>query len=54
MNALDLDTPSLYVDLDVLDPSHVCSTVNMHDEMWYGRDGQVEGSWKIAARGKVR
>lgn len=35
-------------------PSHVCSTVNMHDEMWYGRDGKVEGSWKIAARGKVR
>jgi D-serine deaminase-like pyridoxal phosphate-dependent protein len=35
-------------------PSHVCSTVNMHDEMWFGRGGKVEGSWKIAARGKVR
>jgi D-serine deaminase-like pyridoxal phosphate-dependent protein len=35
-------------------PSHVCSTVNMHDEMWFGRGGKVEGSWTIAARGKVR
>jgi D-serine deaminase-like pyridoxal phosphate-dependent protein len=35
-------------------PSHVCSTVNMHDEMWFGRGGRVEGSWTIAARGKVR
>ena len=35
-------------------PSHCCATVNLHDEMWYGRGGRVEGSWKVAARGKVR
>lgn len=35
-------------------PSHVCPTVNLHDEIWYGRDGKVEGSWKVAARGRVR
>jgi D-serine deaminase-like pyridoxal phosphate-dependent protein len=35
-------------------PSHVCPTVNLHDEVWYGRQGRVEGSWKVAARGKVR
>jgi D-serine deaminase-like pyridoxal phosphate-dependent protein len=35
-------------------PAHVCPTVNLHDEIWYGRDGRVEGSWKVAARGKVR
>ena len=35
-------------------PSHVCPTVNLHDEVWYGRGGRVEGSWKVAARGKVR
>ena len=35
-------------------PSHVCPTVNLHDEVWYGRDGKVEGSWKVAVRGKVR
>jgi D-serine deaminase-like pyridoxal phosphate-dependent protein len=35
-------------------PSHVCPTVNLHDEVWYGRSGRVEGSWKVAARGKVR
>lgn len=35
-------------------PSHVCATVNMHDEIAYGRRGQVEGTWRVAARGKVR
>jgi D-serine deaminase-like pyridoxal phosphate-dependent protein len=35
-------------------PSHVCSTVNMHDEIAYGRRGRVEGTWKVAARGRVR
>jgi D-serine deaminase-like pyridoxal phosphate-dependent protein len=35
-------------------PSHVCSTVNMHDEIWYGRKGHVDGSWQVAARGRVR
>src|SRR3989442_4231689 len=35
-------------------PSQVCATVNLHDDIWYGRRGRVEGSWKFAARGKVR
>ena len=35
-------------------PSHVCPTVNLHDDIWYGRRGRVEGSWRVAARGKVR
>jgi len=35
-------------------PSHCCATVNLHDEIWYGRRDRVEGSWKVAARGKVR
>jgi D-serine deaminase-like pyridoxal phosphate-dependent protein len=35
-------------------PSHVCPAVNLHDEVWYGRNGRVDGSWKVAARGKVR
>jgi len=35
-------------------PSHCCATVNLHDDIWYGRGGRVEGSWKVAARGKVR
>ncbi len=35
-------------------PSHVCATVNLHDEIWYGRRGRVDGNWKVAARGKVR
>jgi D-serine deaminase-like pyridoxal phosphate-dependent protein len=35
-------------------PSHVCTAVNMHDEIYYGRGGRVEGAWRVAARGKVR
>jgi D-serine deaminase-like pyridoxal phosphate-dependent protein len=35
-------------------PSHVCPTVNLHDEVWYGRGGRVDGSWKVTARGRVR
>jgi len=35
-------------------PSHVCPTVNLHDEVWYGRGGRVEGSWRVQARGRVR
>lgn len=35
-------------------PSHCCATVNLHDEIAYGRRGRVDGRWKVAARGKVR
>ena len=35
-------------------PNHVCTCVNMHDEVFLVRKGQVEGTWKVAARGKVR
>jgi D-serine deaminase-like pyridoxal phosphate-dependent protein len=35
-------------------PSHVCPTVNLHDEVWYGRNGRVDGKWTVTARGKVR
>lgn len=35
-------------------PSHVCTTVNMHDEIYYGRAGRVEGTFRVAARGRVR
>jgi D-serine deaminase-like pyridoxal phosphate-dependent protein len=35
-------------------PSHVCTTVNMHDEIAYGRSGRVEGTFRVAARGRVR
>lgn len=35
-------------------PSHVCTAVNLHDEVAYGRGGRVEGTWRVAARGRVR
>jgi D-serine deaminase-like pyridoxal phosphate-dependent protein len=35
-------------------PNHVCSTVNMHDEIYGVRGERVETVWQVAARGKVR
>jgi D-serine deaminase-like pyridoxal phosphate-dependent protein len=35
-------------------PSHVCTAVNMHDQIAYGRRGRVEGTWQVTARGRVR
>ncbi|MGO8814424.1 MAG: alanine racemase [Terriglobia bacterium] len=35
-------------------PNHVCTCVNMHDEGFTLRNGTVVGSWRVAARGKIR
>ena len=35
-------------------PNHVCSTVNMHDEIYGARGERVECVWRVEARGKVR
>ena len=35
-------------------PNHICTCVNMHDEMFLVRNQQVVGSWRIAGRGKIR
>jgi D-serine deaminase-like pyridoxal phosphate-dependent protein len=41
-------------DVLTLIPNHVCTCVNMHDEVYLVRQEQVVGSWRVAARGKVR
>lgn len=35
-------------------PNHICTCVNMHDEMFLVRNQEVVGSWRIAGRGKIR
>lgn len=35
-------------------PNHACGTLNMFDEAWIVRDGQVEDRWEVAARGKMQ
>jgi D-serine deaminase-like pyridoxal phosphate-dependent protein len=35
-------------------PNHVCTCVNMHDEVFLLRREEVVGTWRVAARGKVR
>ena len=33
-------------------PTHCCTTVNLHDQYWVVRDGNLEATWPIEARGK--
>lgn len=35
-------------------PNHICTCVNMHDEVFMQRNDEVIGSWRVAARGKIR
>ena len=35
-------------------PNHVCTTVNMHDEIYGVRNEQVEVVWRVEGRGKVK
>lgn len=35
-------------------PNHVCACVNMHDQVFLSRSGEVIGCWNVEARGKVR
>jgi D-serine deaminase-like pyridoxal phosphate-dependent protein len=35
-------------------PNHVCPTVNLQDELYLVRDGEVVETWPVIARGKVR
>jgi len=35
-------------------PNHVCTTLNLHDEVYGVRGGQVETVWRVEGRGKVR
>ncbi len=35
-------------------PNHVCACVNMHDEVFLIRNEEMVGSWRVAARGKIR
>jgi D-serine deaminase-like pyridoxal phosphate-dependent protein len=35
-------------------PNHVCTCVNMHDEVFVIRGEQVVDSWRVEARGKIR
>jgi D-serine deaminase-like pyridoxal phosphate-dependent protein len=35
-------------------PNHVCPTVNLTDELFVVRDGEVAESWPVIARGRVR
>ena len=35
-------------------PNHVCTTVNLHDQIYGVRNERVEAVWNVAGRGKVR
>ena len=46
-------TPKIGDRLTII-PNHVCTCVNMDDNLHFHREGIVEGSWPVAGRGKVR
>jgi len=35
-------------------PNHVCTTVNMHNEVWAARRDEVLGCWTVEGRGLLR
>jgi D-serine deaminase-like pyridoxal phosphate-dependent protein len=35
-------------------PNHICPAVNLYDRLVVQRDGVVQGSWAVAARGRSR
>ncbi|MSO21800.1 MAG: D-TA family PLP-dependent enzyme [Acidobacteria bacterium] len=35
-------------------PNHVCPCVNMHDRLYFHRNGVVEETWAVAGRGRVQ
>jgi D-serine deaminase-like pyridoxal phosphate-dependent protein len=35
-------------------PNHVCTTINMHHELYGVRGERVEVVWPVAAQGRVR
>jgi D-serine deaminase-like pyridoxal phosphate-dependent protein len=37
-----------------LQPSHIDTTVNLHEVMYAHRGGQIEATWAVSARGKVQ
>ena len=41
-------------DVVTIIPNHVCTCVNMHDEVFLVKNEEVVGSWRVAARGKIR
>ena len=53
LTAEDLSQFSVGQVLSVI-PNHVCTCINMHDEVLLAREGKIVGSWNVAARGKVR
>jgi D-serine deaminase-like pyridoxal phosphate-dependent protein len=35
-------------------PSHIDTTINLHDVLYAHRGGAIEETWPVAARGKVQ
>jgi D-serine deaminase-like pyridoxal phosphate-dependent protein len=35
-------------------PNHVCPCVNLHNRIYFHRNGEVLGAWDVGARGKIR
>lgn len=47
------DPPPRIGDIVHIVPIHTCVVSNLHDTLYGVRDGEVEATWRVAARGKV-
>ncbi len=55
----DESTEQSHIELEVGDriefiPSHIDTTINLHDDYYAYRNGKLEAIWPVAARGKVQ
>jgi D-serine deaminase-like pyridoxal phosphate-dependent protein len=50
--AASVRRPSLGERLSII-PNHVCTAVNMHDQIYYHRRDAVESVWTVEGRGKI-
>uniref|UniRef100_A0A7C2B5F7 Alanine racemase n=1 Tax=Thermomicrobium roseum TaxID=500 RepID=A0A7C2B5F7_THERO len=48
-----VDGPVVGERLEII-PNHVCPVVNLQDELFAIRNGEVVATWRVAARGRVR
>jgi D-serine deaminase-like pyridoxal phosphate-dependent protein len=48
----DVAAPPRVGDQVIVIPNHVCTVVNLADQLTVVRDGQVTGHWQVAARGR--
>ena len=51
---LSADSPLKVGDRVAIIPNHICSAINLHDEVLVAEDGRIVDRWPVAARGRLQ